>query len=103
MVDTEPVRIDKDVMNKLRKHIIRKEEDGKVYGKISKTVELAIEEYLENVSNDNKSLAESLRNSTYDTDPDIIDDVLEFLSDSDCLNDNGKVLRQEFWEMYIKG
>ncbi len=99
---TEPVRIDKDLMNKLRKHIIRIDEDGKVYGKISKTVELAIEEYLEKVSDKNLSLADSLKNSMYDIDPDIIDDVLEFLSDSDCLNDKGKVLRQDFWEHYIR-
>jgi len=32
-MDTEPVRIDKDVMKRLRKHIIKDDTDGKVYGK----------------------------------------------------------------------
>jgi len=37
-----------------------------------------------------------------DTNADTIDDILEFLLDSDCLNDKGKDLRKEFWEKYIK-
>lgn len=49
-MDTEPVRISKDVMKELRKYIIQSETDGRVYGKISETIEKAIKEYLDNVS-----------------------------------------------------
>ena len=99
-VDTEPVRIDKDLMNKLRKRIIQNDVNGKVYGKLSKTVEKAIEEYLS--KDEKENLSEKLKNFMSDIDPGIIDDILEFLLDSDCLNDKGKVLRQEFWGNYIR-
>ena len=46
-MDTESARINKDVMKKLRKHIVEKGTDGKAYGKISETVEKAIKEYLD--------------------------------------------------------
>ena len=48
------------------------------------------------------NLAKKLKYWMYSIDSDIIDDVLEFLVDQDCLNENGKALRQEFWERYIK-
>jgi len=44
-MDTEPVRINKETMNRLRKHIAITT-NGRVYGKIGETVELAIREYL---------------------------------------------------------
>lgn len=43
---TESVRVNKDVMNKLRKHIVGKENGGRLYGKITDTIEKAIKEYL---------------------------------------------------------
>ena len=49
-MDTEPVRISKDVMKELRKYIVQNETEGKVYGKISETIERAIREYLDKVS-----------------------------------------------------
>ena len=48
------------------------------------------------------NLAKALKYWMYSIDSDIIDDVLEFLLDKDCLNEKGKILRQEFWERYIK-
>lgn len=98
-VDTEPVRIDKDLMNKLRKRIIQNDVDGKVYGKLSKTVEKAIEEYLS--KDEKENLSEKLKNFMSDIDPGIIDDILEFLLDSDCLNEKGKILREQFLENYM--
>ncbi len=99
-MDTEPVRIDKHVMEKLRKHIIRMDNDGKTYGKISQTVERAIEDYLSKVETEN--FVEELKNWMHDTDVETIDEVLEFLSDKGCLNDDGKTLRKNFWKKYIK-
>ena len=32
----------------------------------------------------------------------IMDEVLEFLSDKKCLNEEGEKLRRKFWERYIK-
>jgi len=98
-MDTEPVRIDKDLMNKLRKRIIQNDVDGKVYGKLSKTVEKAIEEYLS--KDEKENLSEKLKNFMSDIDPGIIDDILEFLLDSDCLNEKGKILREQFLENYM--
>lgn len=43
-----------------------------------------------------------LRNSLQDINTDIIDKVLEFLMDQDCLNEKGKNLRHHFWERYLK-
>ena len=48
------------------------------------------------------NLAKALKYWMYSIDSDIIDDVLEFLLDKDCLNEKGKILRKEFWERYIK-
>ncbi len=41
----ESVKIDTQVMDRLRKYVARKT-DGRMYGQISKTIEAAIEEYL---------------------------------------------------------
>lgn len=49
-METEPVRISKDIMKELRKYIVQNETDGKVYGKIGKTIERAVREYLDKVS-----------------------------------------------------
>ena len=37
-----------------------------------------------------------------DVSDDDIDDILEFLEDMRLLNDDGKMLRKEFWKKYIK-
>jgi len=37
-----------------------------------------------------------------EVDPDIVDDLLEYLSDKGMLSEKGERLRLEFWEMYIK-
>lgn len=44
-METEPIRINKEVMNRLRMHIVQRSE-GRVYGEIGSTVEKAIKEYL---------------------------------------------------------
>ncbi len=98
-MDTEPVRIDKDLMNRLRKRIIQNDVNGKVYGKLSKTVESAIKEYLE--KDHKKSLAKELEACAYGN-VEYIYNVLEFLSVHECLNDDGKNLRQDFWNKYIR-
>ena len=49
-----------------------------------------------------ENLAKKLKYWMYSIDSDIIDDVLKFLEDQDCLNEKGKALRKEFWERYIK-
>ena len=49
-MDTEPVRISKDIMKELRKYIAKNETDGKVYGKIGETIGIAVREYLDKVS-----------------------------------------------------
>ncbi len=46
-MDTEPVRIKKETMDKLRKHIAITT-NGRVYGKIGETIEIAIKKYLDN-------------------------------------------------------
>ena len=48
------------------------------------------------------NLAKKLKYWMYSIDSHTIDDVLEFLLDQDCLNEKGKILRNEFWERYIK-
>lgn len=44
-METESVRIDKNVLNRLRMHIVQRSE-GRIYGEIGATVEKAIKEYL---------------------------------------------------------
>lgn len=46
-MDTESVRVNKDVMKRLRMYIADNENDGRLYGKISDTIEKAIKEYLD--------------------------------------------------------
>lgn len=43
-----------------------------------------------------------LRSWMGETDISIVDEVLEFLMDKDCLNNKGIDLRHHFWERYIK-
>lgn len=47
-------------------------------------------------------LTEELKNWMNDVDTSIIDDILEFLEDQDCLNDKGRYLKHSFWKKYIK-
>lgn len=44
-METEPIRINKEVMNRLRMHVVQRSE-GRVYGEIGATAEKAIKEYL---------------------------------------------------------
>ena len=46
LMQSEPVRINSDTMNKLRQHLA-KTTNGRMYGKISSTIDDAIKEYLE--------------------------------------------------------
>lgn len=46
-METESVRISKDVMKRVRTYVVSNEDDGRIYGKISDTIEKAIEEYLD--------------------------------------------------------
>lgn len=48
IVETEPVRINKELMNRLRKYISMKTE-GRMYGEIGTTIEKALKEYLDRV------------------------------------------------------
>lgn len=34
--------------------------------------------------------------------PEDLENILETLTDWDCLNDRGKTLRHKFWEVFIK-
>lgn len=34
--------------------------------------------------------------------PEILEEILEELSDWNCLNDRGKTLRMKFWETFIR-
>lgn len=43
---TETARIDSKTMSRLRKYLAKKT-DGHIYGKISKTIETAIKEYMD--------------------------------------------------------
>jgi hypothetical protein len=45
-METEPVRINKDLMNRLRKYVSQKTE-GRMYGEIGTTIEKALKEYLD--------------------------------------------------------
>jgi predicted DNA-binding protein len=45
-METESVRINKELMNRLRKYLARKTE-GRMYGEIGTTIEEAIKEYLD--------------------------------------------------------
>ena len=59
-----------------------------------------------------KPLEERLRKTVSDLDEclvindmveaEVIDDVLGFLEDTNCLNVKGKALRNTYWEKYIK-
>ncbi len=52
-METESVRVDKNVLNRLRMHIVQRSE-GRVYGEIGATVEKAIKEYLDKEENCHK-------------------------------------------------
>lgn len=54
-METEPFRIDKNVMNRLRMHVAQKAA-GRVYGEIGATVERAINEYLYKEENCHKMI-----------------------------------------------
>jgi hypothetical protein len=45
-METEPVRINKELMNRLRKYVSLKTE-GRMYGEIGTTIEKALKEYLD--------------------------------------------------------
>lgn len=49
-METEPFRIDKNTMNRLRMHIAQKA-SGRIYGEIGVTIEKAINEYLDREEN----------------------------------------------------
>lgn len=44
----------------------------------------------------------SFQNEFNDISPKDLEEILEFLEDSNYLSDNGKNFRKEFWEMFIK-
>jgi len=46
--------------------------------------------------------AKELRNWVENADVRDIDNVLEYLFDKDCLNEEGKKLRNKFWKEYIR-
>lgn len=54
---TEPVRIDKELMERLRKHVSEKH-GGHMYGKIQETIEVALKEYLDREEHGQKARPE---------------------------------------------
>lgn len=76
--------------------------------------EIEAHEYKAKVDEMFKRIEDNKKTRTYDNIKDLknwleddvsndnIDDMLEFLSDRGLLNDDGKMLRKEFWEKYIK-
>ncbi len=54
-METEPFRIDKNTMNRLRMHIAQKA-SGRIYGEIGVTIEKAINEYLDREENCRKMI-----------------------------------------------
>lgn len=61
-METEPFRIDKNVMNRLRMHVTQKAA-GRVYGEIGATVEKAVMEYLYKEENCHKMVLTKRMNS----------------------------------------
>lgn len=93
---------------KIVKTELFKEQEKKLPKDVKREVERAIKNISKNPMNAPNSMgvftpssAEELKQWMDDIEPERIDEILEYLTDKNCLNKDGLRLAHEFWEKYI--